>query len=219
MVLVESLLLGFGVGLSGALAPGPTLLATISGAVRHGPLVGARVAAGHLLVEGLLAVALVLGVAPLVLSHRPAIALVGGVALVGFGLLTVWGARTATLAPTVGTARVGPFLAGALTSVANPYFWLWWATLGGALLAGALALGPGDAALYLAGHGAADIGLAPARRRRGCPRLRVPSRPCLPAAPRRVRHRPRRDRRRLHGNGLLKRGGYSGRYIRAWISS
>ena len=156
MVLVESLLLGFGVGLSGALAPGPTLLATISGAVRHGPLVGARVAAGHLLVEGLLAVALVLGVAPLVLSQRPAIALVGGVALVGFGLLTVAGARTATLAPTVEAARVGPFLAGVLTSVANPYFWLWWATLGGALLAGALALGPGNAALYLAGHGTAD---------------------------------------------------------------
>ena len=157
MVLVESLLLGFGVGLSGALAPGPTLLATISGAVRHGPLVGARVAAGHLLVEGLLAVALVLGVAPLVLSQRPALALVGGVALVGFGLLTVSGARTATLAPTVEAARVGPFLAGVLTSVANPYFWLWWATLGGALLAGALALGPGNAALYLAGHGTADM--------------------------------------------------------------
>jgi len=157
MVLVESLLLGFGAGLSGALAPGPTLLATISGAVRHGPLVGARVAAGHLVVEGLLVVALVLGVAPLVLSQRPAIAFVGGVALFGFGLLTVSGARTATLAPTVKTARVGPFFGGMLTSVANPYFWLWWATLGGALLAGALALGPGDAALYLAGHGTADM--------------------------------------------------------------
>ncbi len=157
MVLVESLLLGFGVGLSGALAPGPTLLATISGAVRHGPLVGARVAAGHLLVEGLLAVALVLGVAPLVLAHRPGIALVGGVALVGFGLLTVRGARTATLAPIGEAARVGPFFAGMLTSVANLYFWLWWATLGGALLAGALALGPGDAALFLAGHGTADV--------------------------------------------------------------
>ena len=78
-------------------------------------------------------------------------------ALVGFGLLTVSGARTATLAPTGEDARVGPFLAGVLTSVANPYFWLWWATLGGALLAGALALGPGDAALYLAGHGTADM--------------------------------------------------------------
>ncbi len=154
---VESLLLGFGVGLSGALAPGPTLLATISGAVRHGPLVGGRVAAGHLLVEGVLAVALVLGVAPLVLSHRAGIAVVGGTALVGFVLLTVHGARSASLVPSAGPERVGPFLAGVLTSVANPYFWLWWATLGGALLAGALASSQADAVLFLAGHGTADL--------------------------------------------------------------
>lgn len=157
MVLVESLLLGFGVGLSGALAPGPTLLATISGAARHGPLVGGRVAAGHLCVEGLLAVALVLGVAPLVLSNQDAIAIVGGVALIAFGLFTVRGARDASLKAIPADERVGPFAAGVLTSVANPYFWLWWATLGGALLAGALATGPGDAALFLAGHGTADL--------------------------------------------------------------
>ncbi len=154
---VESLLLGFGVGLSGALAPGPTLLATISGAVRYGPFVGARVAAGHLLVEGVLAVALLLGVAPFVLSQRAGIAVVGGAALVGFGLLTMRGARTASLAPVTEDERVGPLLAGVLTSVANPYFWIWWATLGAALLAAALASGPGDAALFLTGHGTADL--------------------------------------------------------------
>jgi len=156
-MVLESLLLGFGIGLSGALAPGPTLLATISGAVRHGPLVGVRVASGHLLVEGVLVVALALGVAPLVLSHRAAIAVVGGAALVGFGILTVRSARSASLAPAAEDERVGPFLAGVLTSVANPYFWLWWATLGAALLAGVLATGVGDAALFLAGHGTADL--------------------------------------------------------------
>ncbi len=157
MALLESLLLGFGIGLSGALAPGPTLLATISGAVRHGPLVGGRVAAGHLLVEGVLAIALVLGIAPLVLSQRTGIAVVGGTALVGFGLLTLWSARSASLAPASRDERIGPFVAGVLTSIANPYFWLWWATLGGALLASALARGPGDAALFFAGHGTADL--------------------------------------------------------------
>lgn len=157
MSVLESLLLGFGVGLSGALAPGPTLLATISGAARHGPLVGGRVAAGHLLVESVLAVGLVLGMAPLVLSHQASIAAVGGAALVGFGLLTLGGARSASLAAPAGDERFGPVLAGALTSIANPYFWLWWATLGGALLAAALASGAGNAALFLAGHGTADL--------------------------------------------------------------
>ena len=158
MAPVESLLLGFGIGLSGALAPGPTLLATISGAARHGPFVGGRVAAGHFLIEGALAIALVLGLAPLILSQEGAIAFVGGAALVGFGLLTLHGARTASLSAPVEGAAGGPVLAGAVTTMANPYFWLWWATLGGALLASALASGPGDAALYLAGHGAADFG-------------------------------------------------------------
>jgi threonine/homoserine/homoserine lactone efflux protein len=157
MAAVESLLLGFGIGLSGALAPGPTLIATITGAARHGTFVGGRVAAGHLVVESVLAVALVIGIAPLVLSYRSAIAIVGGAALVGFGLLTLRSARCARLAAPEGDERVGPFVAGVLTSIANPYFWLWWATLGGALLAAALASGPGDAALFLAGHGTADL--------------------------------------------------------------
>jgi threonine/homoserine/homoserine lactone efflux protein len=99
----------------------------------------------------------VLGLAPLVLSQQAVIALVGGVALVGFGALTLMGARTATLAPTATRERAGPFFAGVATSLANPYFWLWWATLGGALLAAALASGAGDAALFLAGHGTADL--------------------------------------------------------------
>ena len=158
MPLFESLLLGFGVGLSGALAPGPTLLATISGAVRHGPLVGGRVAAGHMLVEGILAAALVLGLAPLVISQQAMIAVVGGLALVGFGGLTLLGARTATLTPTTGPERAGPFLAGVLTSLANPYFWLWWATIGGAMLASSIASGPGDGLSFLAGHWSADLG-------------------------------------------------------------
>ncbi|NLX50349.1 MAG: LysE family transporter [Methanospirillum sp.] len=158
MALLESLLLGFGIGLSGALAPGPTLLATISGAGRHGPFVGGRVAIGHLLVESVLVVALFVGLAPLVIAHQAAIALLGGVALVGFGLLTLGGARSASLSSPGGGTGAGPVFAGALTTVANPYFWIWWATLGGALLVPALASGPGDAALYLAGHGAADLG-------------------------------------------------------------
>jgi threonine/homoserine/homoserine lactone efflux protein len=76
MAPVESLLLGFGIGLSGALAPGPTLLATISGAARQGPFVGGRVAAGHFLIEGALAIGLGPGLAPLILSQEGAIALV-----------------------------------------------------------------------------------------------------------------------------------------------
>jgi threonine/homoserine/homoserine lactone efflux protein len=158
MALQESLLLGFGIGLSGALAPGPTLLATISGAVRHGPLVGGRVAAGHLLVEIALAAALVLGIAPFIMTNRSAIAVIGGIALLGFGLLTVRSSRTATLEAPTERERTGPFLAGVLTSVANPYFWLWWATLGGALLAAAMATGPGEGISFLIGHGAADLG-------------------------------------------------------------
>ncbi len=53
--------------------------------------------------------------------------------------------------------RAGTFLAGVLTSIANPYFWLWWATIGGALLASALTSGFGEGISFLAGHGMADL--------------------------------------------------------------
>jgi threonine/homoserine/homoserine lactone efflux protein len=50
-----------------------------------------------------------------------------------------------------------PFLAGMLTSISNPYFWLWWLTVGSALMIGALSGGITTAIAFIIGHWTADL--------------------------------------------------------------
>jgi threonine/homoserine/homoserine lactone efflux protein len=140
--------------LSGALMPGPMLTYTISRTLktaRGGWLTGARVVGGHAVVEAVLVAALVLGVvgflrAPVAVK---VIATVGAVLLVymGVGLLRET-ARGRGLEPAASTTagasqpssresfamRLPPVLAGVLVSVSNPYWWVWWVTIGAAFL-------------------------------------------------------------------------------------
>ena len=62
------------------------------------------------------------------------IAAVGGVALLVFGILTIRGAGRAIPEGKADQAFINPYLAGALTSVSNPYFWMWWFSVGSALV-------------------------------------------------------------------------------------
>ena len=49
--LINMLVLGFLIGLTGALAPGPTLIATINASLQGGWTMGPRVTLGHVAVE------------------------------------------------------------------------------------------------------------------------------------------------------------------------
>lgn len=139
--------------LSGAVMPGPMLTYTISrtlAAARGGWLTGARVVGGHAAVEALLVAALVLGVVEFLRGPVAvkAIAAVGAVLLVymGVGLLreTVRGRDIPLVASTAAGARapsresfatrLPPLLAGVLVSLSNPYWWVWWVTIGAAFL-------------------------------------------------------------------------------------
>jgi len=50
-----------------------------------------------------------------------------------------------------------PILIGLITSVSNPYFWIWWLTAGGALLLKEYELGILFAIAYMVGHWTADL--------------------------------------------------------------
>jgi len=155
--------LSFVVALSGALMPGPLLTFTVARTVRtprRGWLTGALVCAGHAALEGAIVIGLLLGVleflrTPVALK---AIGTVGGAFLAWsgiamlVGLLGRRGAGAATVAPAAGAApggpgaaaapsassspfdRLGPVLGGALVSMANPYWWVWWVTVGAATM-------------------------------------------------------------------------------------
>jgi threonine/homoserine/homoserine lactone efflux protein len=166
--------LSFLVALSGALSPGPLLTYTVmeAGRSRRGWLVGAKVIVGHAVVELVILAVLLAGLQTLLTSRtaRLAVGFLGTVSLLGFGALGLRGAvrELRSGAPSPGTASpdrsVDPFagkpvLGGMLISMANPYWWIWWATFGSTMIArwDLSFARPLPAAMFLAGHEAGDL--------------------------------------------------------------
>ncbi|MDY0341722.1 MAG: LysE family transporter [Coriobacteriia bacterium] len=163
-----ALSLGFSaflIGLTGAMSPGPYLTTTITRTVTRGPRSAALMLVGHALLEGTLLLGFAFGLqnvlaAPTV--HR-ALSVVGGGFLVWMaaGLLrgAVSGplsAQSDTTAP-VAESRLGSVLQGAAVSLSNPYWSLWWATIGVKLAIDGLAIGPAGVAAFFIGHQLADV--------------------------------------------------------------
>jgi threonine/homoserine/homoserine lactone efflux protein len=169
--------LSFVMSLSGALMPGPLLTYTIARTLRsaHGGwLTGPRVIAGHAALEGILLCGLVLGVVEFL--RAPLAAKIIGVAgamlllYMGVGLIleTLRGRGIDISSPDAREdppaagviGRMHPVLAGALVSMGNPYWWIWWVTIGSAFLLRfdiSLSRWQGLAAFFL-GHEAGDLG-------------------------------------------------------------
>ncbi|ACL17789.1 Lysine exporter protein (LYSE/YGGA) [Methanosphaerula palustris E1-9c] len=156
--LVGIILFSFLIGLTGALAPGPTLVATITASMKGGWTAGPKVTLGHIAIEALVALLILAGVATVVQRYTSLIAAVGGCALIGFGLLTLRGVSSASLNQSGAVTTQGPILAGMLTSVANPYFWIWWLSIGSGFLVDSIGIGALAVAAFMAGHWAADLG-------------------------------------------------------------
>ncbi|PLX88761.1 MAG: lysine transporter LysE [Desulfuromonas sp.] len=124
----------FMLGLSGAMMPGPLLTLTISEAARRGMRAGPLLILGHALLEALLVALLLIGLADLV--QRPLVfgivGLCGGAMLLWMGGGMLYGLPSLTLDLSQTSTRKGlpPVISGGLVSLANPYFTLWWATVG-----------------------------------------------------------------------------------------
>ncbi|MBI5190156.1 MAG: LysE family transporter [Nitrospirae bacterium] len=151
----------FVVALSGALAPGPMFTLTFAEGVRGGWLAGPAVVFGHGVLELLLLALLVSGLGG-VLASPVAVKVVG---LAGGATLMVMGALMLARpsAPSAGTAAGrGPGFfrlaaSGALTSISNPYWTLWWATVGMGYLALSGRLGMAGVGSFFGGHILADL--------------------------------------------------------------
>jgi len=81
----QMLILGFVIGLTGALAPGPTLVATINASIAGNWATGLKISLGHVIVELFLVILILLGLTAVALPHTSAIAAVGGIALMSKG--------------------------------------------------------------------------------------------------------------------------------------
>lgn len=128
------------ISLSGVMAPGP-ITAVVIGKGSESPHAGALVAIGHGLVELPLMVAIFLGIGqvlnlPIAIA---AIGLAGGILLLVMSISMFRSIQQEKVAST----RDGrsPMVAGILLSLANPYFFVWWATIGAALIMRSLKFG------------------------------------------------------------------------------
>ena len=152
------------VGFSGTLMPGPLLTVTISRSAQRGFWQGPLLILGHAIAELAIVLALTAGLSRLLKRKAVAglIGLVGGAFLLWMGLDIArsawWGTVSLSLAGAERSgAQVGSVMAGALVSVSNPYWVLWWATVGVSYVALALRQGPLGLGSFYAGHILADL--------------------------------------------------------------
>ncbi|RKO68209.1 lysine transporter LysE [Desulfofundulus salinus] len=176
----------FVVGLSGAMMPGPLLTVTIGESARRGFAAGPLIVLGHALLEGTLVIALALGLASLLTAPvvGRSIAVVGGIFLIylGWGMARdAWLGRVvlnvgcgqpvqAGPAPPGGgpnpgpqkvdplpAGRMHPVLSGILVSLSNPYWTLWWATVGLGYIVLSLKQGTAGLVSFYGGHILSDL--------------------------------------------------------------
>ena len=155
-------LLAFITGFSGALMPGPFLMAVIDKTSVQGMRGALGLLSGHAVLELIVVTLLALGLSPLLARRRvrATIGLVGGAALLYMGCDMLWHAWGLTLNLSQGAAARDSFPAlmlwGALICLANPYFTGWWATVGAGQLAHMAPRTPLEYGAFFIGHQAAD---------------------------------------------------------------
>jgi threonine/homoserine/homoserine lactone efflux protein len=150
----------FLIGFSGAAAPGPMLTVTIREAATRGFWAGPLVVLGHSILELLLLAAILLGLGtvltkPLFFSVT---GLVGGAILIWMGGSMLRGLPELSLKLSTDDKKsMHPTVGGIVTSLSNPYFPLWWATAGLALIANAAVKGLAGQGAFYVGHILADL--------------------------------------------------------------
>ena len=140
------------------MAPGPIAAATLAAGAR-GRHAGAWVCAGHIAVELPIILLLGGGLGTFLQSQaiRAGIGLAGGVLLVLMGVQFLASLRKSSPATAASMER-HPLWIGIALSVANPYFLLWWATVGLTLTSQAMDYGLLVLVLFALVHWMCDLG-------------------------------------------------------------
>lgn len=164
MGLAEMFALSFTIGLSGAMSPGPLTVLTVAETARRGMIAPFLIVAGHAGMELLATTALSLGLLAAANSPRfiGTISLVGGTAMFALALVMFHEAVARPFSvdsPGTGTAG-GNFRllgTGAMTSISNPYFAVWWITVASGILVTAAKSGVAMVGAFYTGHILADL--------------------------------------------------------------
>ena len=116
---------------SGVMSPGPLFAANVMYGLREGKISGIKMAMGHTIVEFPLILLLGVGFFSIesIPEIRTAITILGAAGLFVFAILQI---RSVTKQKFNLETRSGqgPFVAGILLSALNPFFIIWWLTIG-----------------------------------------------------------------------------------------
>ena len=124
---------------SGVMAPGPLFVANVSYGLREGTKSGVKMAIGHTIVEFPLVILLGIGVFSLESfpEFRTIISIVGAITLFVFAFVQIKNVlqnnRDITSIP-----KYGPLITGITLSALNPFFIIWWLTIGFKLISDAM---------------------------------------------------------------------------------
>jgi threonine/homoserine/homoserine lactone efflux protein len=155
--LIPFLLQSIVISMSGVLAPGPVTAAALAAGARRRHA-GALIAAGHGVVEFPLVLLIMAGVGSVLASRgfRIGIGLVGGAFLVTMGIQMLRSASAPAAVADTGKRRY-PLLTGIVLTAGNPYFLVWWATVGLTLTAQAMEIGILAFGLFALVHWLCDL--------------------------------------------------------------
>jgi len=138
--------------------PGPLLTVTISESVKKGQRAAYMLMTGHSVLELLLVIGFTFGLYALL--KNPLI--IRGIGIIG-GLFLLWmgfrmtvdtyrGRISLDLKPSESPFKLGPIFQGITTSISNPYWTFWWATIGANYVLGSLKYGLVGLGSFYIGH-------------------------------------------------------------------
>lgn len=150
-----------GIGFSGALMPGPMLSVTIAESYKKGFWAGPLIVLGHAIPEFVLMVLFSLGLNQFIKNDIAVgiIGVLGGLFLGWLGVKIFLEVRQGISIDLTAKKEIGwgPTVAGVWTSVSNPGWILWWATIGARYILLSLDQGILGLAFFFVGHEMADL--------------------------------------------------------------
>ena len=126
---------------SGVMSPGPLFAANITYGLKQGTKAGIKIAIGHSLVELPLVILLGIGILSLEIfpEFKTIISILGAMTLFVFAFIQI----KSTLKKNEKSEtklKQGPIITGVLLSALNPFFIIWWLTIGLKLISDAMAI-------------------------------------------------------------------------------
>jgi threonine/homoserine/homoserine lactone efflux protein len=154
----------FAVSIGAVVSPGPVSAAIVSESPRRGWRVGPLIATGHIALELVLIILIGLGLTSILGNPfiQKVIALAGGILLLYMGLSYIWAGYRGTMELSEGGAETyrrhhrNLIGLGMITTISNPFWYAWWATVVPGYLSEVSSFGVGAIAAFYIGHISAD---------------------------------------------------------------